>query len=236
MAKEQKKIAGEVVIGNKPRGIIYLGRPSLISMLLSSISMTLVIASLTAIGIPVLPMVWYRISPGTSDALAKVLVKPVTTFEAELVAAGVKDVYQPEQDSNLSKDNRLIIPSIGVNTLIIEEPVERYEEAFRKGSWRVPDFGTPFERQRPMIIAAHRFGYLAWTNDFRKRNSFFNLPKLKIGDTVEVIWDQRRYVYEIYDEEEGVEITNYTADLILYTCKFLESDIRIFKYARLLEL
>jgi sortase (surface protein transpeptidase) len=101
--------------------------------------------------------------------------------------------------------------------------------------WRVPDFGTAYERKLPMILAAHRFGYIAWTNQYRRQNSFFNLPELVPGDKVEVIWNQRRYVYEIYAGEEGKEITQYTADLILYTCKLLESDIRIFRYAKLIE-
>ena len=57
-----------------------------------------------------------------------------------------------------------------------------------------------------------------------------------MGDTVEIIWKQRKYVYEIYKEEEGEEISDYTADLILYTCESLKSPIRIFRYARLLEI
>jgi sortase (surface protein transpeptidase) len=143
--------------------------------------------------------------------------------------------YQPPFDAALPLENRLEIPSIGVTTKIVEEPLERYEEAFRVGVWRVPDFGDAYNREKPMILAAHRFGYLAWSNQYRRENSFFNLPKLEIGETVEVIWGQRRYLYEIYAGEEAPEITNYGADLILYTCKFLESDVRIFKYGRLIE-
>jgi len=144
-------------------------------------------------------------------------------------------VYQPPLDETLPQENRLVIAKLGVNTVIQEEPLERYEEAFKKGVWRVPDFGDPFERGRPTILAAHRFGYLSWTNQYRRENSFFNLPKLEIGDRVEVIWGQRRYEYEITGAGETEEILDYTADLILYTCRFLESEIRIFRYARLIE-
>ncbi len=99
----------------------------------------------------------------------------------------------------------------------------------------MPDFGTAQERTNPMILVAHRFGYLAWSVPYRLQNSFFNLPKLKPGDQIEVIWDQRKYVYEVFAGDEGKEISDYQADLILYTCKFLESDERIFRYARLVQ-
>ena len=84
-------------------------------------------------------------------------------------------------------------------------------------------------------MAAHRFGYLKWSDSYRRQNSFYNLPKLKKGDVVRIIWKQRKYVYEIYGLEEGEEILDYSADLILYTCKFLDSSVRIFRYGRLLE-
>jgi sortase (surface protein transpeptidase) len=84
-----------------------------------------------------------------------------------------------------------------------------------------------------MILAAHRFGYLTWTNAYRFKNSFYKLPELEPGDKAIVIWGQRKYTYEIYDGEESEEISQYGADLILYTCKFLESNVRIFRYGRL---
>ena len=99
----------------------------------------------------------------------------------------------------------------------------------------MPDFGDPYNREKPTILAAHRFGYLAWSVKYRLANSFYNLPKLKVGDRIEVNWLKRKYMYEVYATGEGKEITDYTADLILYTCKFLESPIRLFAYARLVE-
>jgi sortase (surface protein transpeptidase) len=190
-------------------------------------------------GIPVVWMAWYRFKPETSQQLAMILRRPVTSFQNMMVREKPAEievvVYQPPLDETLPTVNMIKIDKIGVDTPIVEEPTERYEEAFKQGVWRVPDFGNAFDRERPMILAAHRFGYLIWTNDYRKRNSFFNLPKLESGDEVEIIWGQRRYVYRIYAGEEGKEITDYTADLILYTCKFLESEDRIFRYGRLVE-
>ena len=144
------------------------------------------------------------------------------------------DDYQPRLDTSLPLENRVSIPSVGINTKINEMPYENYEEALKVGVWRVPDFGTPYERKAPVILAAHRYGYLRWSVPYRLKNSFYNLPKVKVGDTVEIIWRQRKYIYEVYAEGKGEEITDYSADLILYTCEDLTSPVRIFKYARLI--
>jgi len=180
-----------------------------------------------------LPSVWYSLngSEKLGEFIARKFSKKVPTVESP-----VKETYQPRFDPSLTREARIAIPAIGVDSTIQESTYENYENALEKGIWRVPDFGTPYERSSPTILAAHRFGYLAWTNIYRRKNSFFNLPKLKEGDTVEIVWRQRRYVYEIYKTGKGEEIEDYSADLILYTCENLDSPVRIFKYARLLEI
>ena len=139
----------------------------------------------------------------------------------------------PGFDPTLSKTNRLSIPSIGVDTDIEESTYENYENALKKGVWRVSDFGEPDKSGAPIILAAHRFGYLAWTNSFRHYSSFYNLPKVKVGDVVTVVWEQRQYTYGVYKTEKGEEISDYSADLILYTCEALSGPERIFVYAKL---
>lgn len=132
----------------------------------------------------------------------------------------------------LPKTNRLIIPSIGVSTDIEEATNDNYESALKKGVWRVSDFGEPNQGNLPIILAAHRYGYLAWTNSYRHFNSFYNLPKVKVGDTVVIDWEQREYTYGVYKVESGREIADYSADLILYTCENLSGDKKDFVYAR----
>lgn len=204
------------------------------------ISRTLLISSFLCfvvafvmVSYPVAALVWNIIFPKTSAALAKLLAKPVTTSEIQVLEPQSEFVL-PEQDLTLPKETIVRIPKIGVETQILEAPQENYESALQQGVWRVPDFGVPIKEGPPIILVAHRFGYLNWTQQFREENSFFNLPELENGDRVEIIWDQRRFIYEIYQSEDGTEITHYTADLILYTCRFLESDIRIFRYAKLI--
>lgn len=142
----------------------------------------------------------------------------------------------PERNEYLPDGNWLSIPKIGVLTEINEASPENHEDALRKGVWRVQDFANPTEgKDYPTILIAHRFGYLAWSNQFRRQNSFYNVDKLQIGDTFEIIWDKRKFVYEIYAGAEGKEITDYKADVVLYTCKYLNSPIRLFRYARRVE-
>ena len=234
MVRKKKNKSGTVKV-TPGKGIVYLGRRSTISVVFLIVSLVMEGKVNPKTRKQLVPMIWYRLAPTTSYALEDVLQRPVTSFEEDLVAAGKKTIYQPPQDPKLSEENKIIIKKIGLDTEIVEEDVENYEAAFRKGVWRVPDFGTSFDREKPMILAAHRFGYLAWTNSYRRQNSFFNLPKLEEGDEIEVIWDQRKYRYEVYEGEEAEEISQYAADLILYTCKFLESDVRVFRYARLVQ-
>lgn len=198
----------------------------------------LAIAGVLVLLVSYAPAVWYAVRTGNGSLIESILKRPGDNFGELMVASGdiQKPEYQPAFNSKLPTETRITIPSIGVETTLQEASLENYEDALRKGVWRVPDFGTPYDRQKPTILSAHRFGYLAWSNIYRRKNSFFNLPKAKVGDTVEIIWRQRKYVYEIYGESEGADITDYTADLILYTCRQLDTDVRIFKYARLLEI
>lgn len=141
----------------------------------------------------------------------------------------------PPQDSTLPEGTWLIVPRIGIRTqpLLTEDP----EEALLEGVWQVPGYGEAGDTTRPMILAAHRYGWQWWwKTDYWKYHSFYLLPDLEPGDIVEIISDQRKYYYEIYAGEEGEDITDYSADLILYTCKFLNSPLRHFRYARLVDM
>jgi len=140
----------------------------------------------------------------------------------------------PVFDPTLPKNNHVAIASIGVDTEIEEATYDNYESALKKGVWRVSDFGEPDIEGAPIILAAHRYGYIAWTNTFRHKSSFYNLPKVKVGDVVTVDWQQREYRYGVYKTETGTEITDYSADLILYTCESLSGEERIFVYAKLI--
>jgi hypothetical protein len=148
--------------------------------------------------------------------------------------AATPEPYVPDQDLSLPIGDWLVIPRIGVRTPL--RKTEDPEVALAEGVWHVPEFGDPGDRNQPMILAAHRFGWKWWWKDeYWKYNSFNQLPETEPGDRIEIISDQRKWIYEIYAGEEGEQITDYAADLILYTCKYLDSPIRHFRYARIID-
>jgi len=228
--------SGDIFIGKKVANENNTNNFSLrVSGLFGKMAKTTAIVGVVLLLISFAPSIWHVTkTQGTafvSKIFAKTKTEDVTTLTNEASNIG----YQPRFDASLPLENTIRIPSIGVNTGIQESTLEYYEEALKKGVWRVSDFGTPATANKSMIVAAHRFGYLTWSNVFRRENSFFNLPKLKEGEIVEVVWRQRKYVYEIYKTSKGEEISDYSADLILYTCEALSSPVRIYKYARLLK-
>lgn len=214
----------------KGKGQVFLSVYRLSLFLLKSSKFFLVIG-VAVFFILFAPSIWYSItSPNYSTNNAKTIASTV----ANVSSTGTKrEVFTPAFDPSLPTQNKLIIPSIGVDTQINQDSQDKYEDALMKGVWMVPDFATPVDQDKPIILAAHRFGYLNWSDLYRFRNSFFNLPKLKEGDLVEIIWNRRKYTYEVYSTAEGDKINDYSSDLILYTCRDLTSSVRIFRYARL---
>lgn len=181
------------------------------------------------------PSVWFWAQSQMASSQASFTLSTSEVQKLTVDTSAQKNAYEPPFDPKLPVINHVSIPSIGVDTDIQEATYDNYEEALKRGVWRVSDFGAPNETGKPVILAAHRFGYLAWTNLFRYKNSFFNLPKVKVGDTVSIVWRQRKYTYEVYATDKATEINDYSADLILYTCESLTGPERIFVYARLLE-
>jgi len=188
--------------------------------------------------IPSLPYVWYRINTkATEQEIENITLPTEPRANPDIsftdIIAKYEEEYEadklPDFDSTLSKTNLLLIPSIGVNGNI-NEGVDS-KKVLEKGIWRIPDYGTP-EDETAIILASHRFGHITWTNEFRTKNSFYNLPKTKESDEIQIIWNQRKYTYEIYKAEETTAIKDYKADLILYTCRMFNSPIRIFRYAK----
>lgn len=215
--------------------VIYKRGPSTVAMFFAGMAVAGWVSFLVASGVPVLQYVWYRLNPETSVRLAQVLKEAVEGKSVQAQGSqGVIKKELPPVDESLPLGQYVSIPKIGVDAVIWESPLAEYEEALRRGVWRVPDMGTPLAG-RPIILAAHRFGYLAWTDEFRKKSSFYNLPKLSAGDEIVIVWEQRRFVYKVGRVVEGEQIDSYDEDLILYTCKFLVSPVRIFVYADLVE-
>jgi LPXTG-site transpeptidase (sortase) family protein len=208
-----------------------------ISKIYTYLGFLLLFISIIFIAIPTFPYIWYKINPNATQEEIAILTDTVVEdanlpdiepVEEEIV---VEEPKLPPLDLTLPEGYYIDIPTISVLSPISNNP--NYDEALKKGSWIVPEYGNPENSSLPIIIAAHRFGYQYWSREERERISFFNLPKTNPGEDLYIYWNQRKYTYKIYKTSESTYITDYEADLILYTCKYLNSPVRIFRYANL---
>jgi len=208
---------------------------------LQTILTLMIIFSVTTVAILTIPDLYYYFSPADTSVMTPTEKSSplggdfaLGTETATPTPVAIPESSLPPQDMSLPAGRWLIIPRIGVRTELQE--TEDVEAALAKGVWMAPDFGQPAENEMPIIAAAHRYGWQWWwQSDYWKYHSFYLLPDTEPGDLIEIIDDHRKYTYEIYAGEEGEEITDYEANLILYTCKFLNSPIRHFRYARLVD-
>ncbi len=221
--------------------IIYKRGPSTLALIFAGMALSLWAIFAIFSSYPVFLYLYYTVVPGTTELLSKSIRSSSEQFVAEakapIVVPDPEPIVEVTRDPSLPEGHYLTIPKIGVDTMIREASTEAYEEALRQGVWRVGEFGDPekSEEGSPIILAAHRFGYLEWTQTYREKNSFYQLPKLVVGDEIAIVWNQHRYNYRVTKVEEGTSITDYSSDLILYTCKFLSSPVRIVVYAELVE-
>ncbi len=199
------------------------------------LALTSLVVALVWSGIWFGPEAYYRLFPSSSVAFKPADTgTPLGGSYVEGAHKTQKQAVIPPQDQSLPDGQWLIIPRIGVRTQI-EEGSDSWS-AMEKGVWRVPEYGQPGDTSKPMILTSHRFGFKWWwEGDYWKYHSFYLLPDVEPGDLVEVIADKRKYTYEVYGAEEGKDISDYQADAILYTCKFLNSDVRYFRYLRLVD-
>lgn len=189
----------------------------------------LIFISFAILSISFYPSIWYSLNKeatNSDESTITNLIPEIEVPDEEVTVPALPPL--PPFDESLPKANMIKISSIGVDSKIIED--DNAKKGLLKGTWIVPDFGTPDENELPIIIAAHRYGYIEWTKEFRTKSSFYNLPKTKVGDRVQIIWEQRSYEFEVYKVEDATQITDYDADLILYTCRMYNSPIRVFRY------
>ena len=225
--------------------ILYKRGPSTLAAIFAGMAFTLWAIFAILSSYPVGLYLYYSVLPKTSELLGKALQETSSSLVNQYSRESVNPITSETvstveilRDVSLPEGHYLSIPKIGVDTIIWEGESDNYDKALKKGVWRVSDFATPDIATpgsgKPVILAAHRFGYIEWTQEYRLKNSFYKLPDLKPGDEVEIVWNQHRYKYQVTKLEEGEKITDYSSDLILYTCKYLVSPIRIFVYAKLI--
>ena len=118
-------------------------------------------------------------------------------------------------------ENRVVIPSIGVDMEIFEGPDEKTLD--KGGIWRIPSTSTP-DQGGNTVVSGHRWRYLPPSN-----STLYLLDKVKDGEPVIVYWHGKEYDYRISGREvvdpSRVEILNNTATprLTIFTCTPLYS-------------
>ena len=194
--------------------------------------LTVVIVASLSLGALIIVPEMYDSIFSNSSAVNEVANAAKQSAQTQPARSAEPEPYKPPQNPDLPTGTWVSIPRIGVYAEV--RATEDPNQALDTGVWLVPDFGRPGDYSQPTILAAHRYGWdWWWKSDYWKYNSFYLLTDTQAGDTVEIIYDQRKWVYQIYAVQEGELITDYDADLILYTCKFLKSPIRYFRYAKL---
>ena len=136
--------------------------------------------------------------------------------------------FEIPSDSAADLGNKLIVPTAGIDTTIWESTVGTY--ALEKGLWRMPYHETPDGESAPVVLAAHRWGAdkLSW--EYRKKNLFLNLPDVKVGDEITIIWFGAEIKYKVSHTEVNTEVSRID-DLILVTCQSYHTLNRVFVYA-----
>jgi LPXTG-site transpeptidase (sortase) family protein len=197
-----------------------------------------------------IPIVIYKISAATkqkellqnsnyeTEVLAKTpfqnaQLKKIPTVEDSTNKVESNEVWTPAipETTATSYNSAIRIPSIGLDTSIYESAYAQF--GLDAGIWRMPDQGTPESYDKPMVLAAHRWGLDTYDEAYRTKNLFYKLPDLKAGDQISIMWNGKVYKYQVTEKEENDHVSKMD-DLILVTCRDYHSDIRIIVYAKLI--
>lgn len=162
----------------------------------------IIIINLYVIAAPLLPTIsfWWQNRNGTTRAQLTQKVNAASP-----------------SPTKTSEPNQLIIPSMLLDEKIVEGPVSQTYANLRKGVWRWPEGSTP-DKGGNTIFIGHRFTYT------QPRGVFYYLDKVKIGQTIGVIWHQQHYRYKVTNIREVLptqtSILNQTTDsrLTIFTC------------------
>lgn len=130
---------------------------------------------------------------------------------------GILGIEREETDK-IPDENRLVIPSIGVDAEILEgESLNVLNRS--EGVWHEPNTGDPVNGGN-LVVSGHRFQFLP-----PNMVTLYNLDKTETGDKLIVYWNKKEYDYEVKDvfvvEPTQIEIRDSTpgkAEVTVYTC------------------
>lgn len=161
-------------------------------------------------------VVIYPFIPAIRFALLK--PAPVLPYETKLAQASL-DAF-PElpklENKPIPEDNRLVIPSIGIDMSILEGATEKVLD--RGGIWHIPNTSDPI-RGGNIVLSGHRWQYLPPSS-----TTLYLLDKVEDGQPVIIYWEGQEYDYTIVGREivnpDQVRILENTPEpkLTIFTC------------------
>lgn len=126
-------------------------------------------------------------------------------------------IHQAPSSQPAPRSNSLIIPAMMLNSPTLEGPESNWFNLLKAGIWRWPDSSTP-DKGGNTVFLAHRFSYTG------PHGAFYYLDKLKPGDEIGVIWNNKTYTYKVASSREvpptetSIEDNTTDARLTLFTC------------------
>lgn len=176
----------------------------------SAVLTVVIVGSAAALVLPYVPAIQHVVNP------------PDLSIPYTISVPNAFGDVEVDENATIPEENRLVMPSIGVDAEILEGQNIRILDQ-EEGVWREPETEDPV-RGGNMVISGHRFQYTP-----PNTNTFYHLDKVKKGDPIVVFWDGKDYLYEVEDIYEvwpqQVEIKENTPEdqLTIYTCTPLGS-------------
>lgn len=113
-------------------------------------------------------------------------------------------------------ENRLVIPSIGVDMAILEGASEKVLD--RGGIWRIPNTSNPSLGSNT-VLSGHRWQYLPPSG-----RTLYLLDKVQIGEPIIIYWQGQEYDYRVTKREvvnpsrTDIQNASDTPQLTIFTC------------------
>lgn len=170
---------------------------------------------------PLLPLAEYKFHSVLSGHTSGTLLPPFNDGPTNdggdtiLPSGTTKTTTARNLPSVGTKDNRILIPKIGVNMPITEG---KTAEALDRGAWRLPQ--TSVDPQvGNMAISAHRYRFRPPSSE-----TFYLLDQMAVGDTFLIEWGGKEYTYRVQETKivlpTAIEVLNPTLSPVvtLITC------------------
>jgi sortase A len=187
----------------------------------------LIVVGVIVLSYPTWPIIRYKFAgpPSTSAEPVfpyptQLLDQPVETTaptqEKKVVLPADQRAKARVLSNQKPTDNRLVIPSIGVNIPIVEG--QNQKVALNQGAWRIPNSSTPPDGGNT-VLSGHRFRYRPPSN-----LTLYLLDQVHSGDIMIVYWQGKEYDYKVSqtkivprDKTDMAEPT-LTPQLTVFTC------------------